>query len=72
MTTAKDLTDQLIYRAKNLKEFVVEKDINEIPLNGVIKFNIQHTQGNLARIFVPALTQEEAEEMVNEWFKEML
>lgn len=69
MTTAKDLTDQLINRAKNLQEFVVERDIHDIPA-GIIKFNVQHTAGELARIFVPALTQEEAEQMVDEWFGE--
>jgi hypothetical protein len=51
MTTAKDLTDQLITRAKNLKEFVVEREWEEIPA-GVVRFNIQHTQGELARIFM--------------------
>ena len=69
MTTAKDLTDQLINRAKNLQEFVVERDIHDIPA-GVIKFNVQHTAGEPARIFVPALTQQEAESMVDEWFGE--
>lgn len=69
MTTAKDLTDQLIHRAMNLQEFVVERDFNLIPA-GVIKFSIQHTVGQPARIFVPALTQAEAEEMVDEWFGE--
>jgi hypothetical protein len=69
MTTAKDLTDQLINRAKNLKEFVVERDYDLIP-PGVIKFNIQHTVGQPARIFVPALTQAEAESMVDDWFGE--
>jgi hypothetical protein len=71
MTTAKDLTDQLINRAKNLQEFVVEREFDEVPLNGVIKFDIQHTVGQPARILVPALTQAEAEEMVDEWFEEM-
>jgi hypothetical protein len=69
MTTAKDLTDQLINRAKNLQEFVVERNIHDIP-RGVIKFNVQHTVGEPARIFVPALTQQEAESMVDEWFGE--
>jgi hypothetical protein len=69
MTTAKDLTDQLINRAKNLKEFVVEREFDRIPA-GVIRFNIQHTVGSPARIFVPALTQDEAESMVDEWFEE--
>jgi hypothetical protein len=69
MTTAKDLTDHLIYRAKNLKEFVVEREFDHIPA-GVVKFNIQHSVGQPARIFVPALTQQEAEDMVDEWFGE--
>ena len=69
MTTAKDLTDQLINRAKNLQEFIVERDFDHIP-TGVVKFNIQHSVGQPARIFVPALTQQEAEDMVDEWFAE--
>lgn len=69
MTTAKEITDNLIYRAKNIQEFVVERTFDQIP-NGIVKFNIQHTAGELARIFVPALTQEEAEQMVDEWFGE--
>lgn len=69
MTTAKDLTDQLINRAKNLQEFVVQREFDRIP-SGVVRFNIQHSQGKMARIFVHALTQEEAEEMVDEWFNE--
>ena len=31
MNTAKDLTDNLIFRAKNLQEFVVERDWSDIP-----------------------------------------
>jgi hypothetical protein len=69
MTTAKDLTDQLIHRAKNMQEFIVEREFTHIPA-GVVRFNIQHSVGSLARIFVPALTQDEAEEMVDEWFEE--
>jgi hypothetical protein len=69
MTTAHDLTKQLIDRAKNLQEFVVQREFDHIP-TGVVKFDIQHTQGELARIFVHALTQQEAEEMVDEWFND--
>ncbi len=69
MTTAHDLTQQLIDRAKNLQEFVVRRDFDRIP-TGVVKFDVQHTQGELARIFVHALTQQEAEEMVDEWFND--
>ena len=59
--------DNVIYRMKNLQEFVVQRDWEEIPA-GVIKYSVQHTRGQLARIFVYALTQEEAETMVDEWF----
>ena len=46
MTTAKEHSDMLIYRMKNLQEFVVERDVGLIPA-GVIKFRIQHTVINL-------------------------
>ena len=69
MTTAQEITNNLIHRMKNLQEFVVERDWNLIPA-GVIKFNIQHTQGEPARIFVHAMTQEEAERQVDDWFGE--
>lgn len=69
MTTAKDLTEQLIYRAKNLQKFIVEREFDSIP-GGVVRFDIQHTQGEYARIFVPALSQEEAEQIVDEWFNQ--
>jgi hypothetical protein len=69
MITAKDLSDQLIYRAMNLQEFIVEREFTHIP-TGVVKFSIQHTVGEPARIFVPALTQQEAEQMVDQWFGE--
>ena len=69
MNTAKDITDNLIFRAKNLQEFVVERDWHDIPA-GVVKFNIQHTVGEPARIFVHAMTQQEAERQVDDWFGE--
>jgi hypothetical protein len=69
MNTAKELTDKLITRAMNMKDFVVLRDFDRLPL-GVVKYDIQHTNGEPARIFVPALTQEEAERMVDNWFGE--
>ena len=59
--------NNVIYRMKNLQEFVVQREWEAIP-PGVIKYGVQHTRGELARIFVYALTQEEAETMVDEWF----
>ncbi len=68
MKTAKEITDNAIYRAKNLQEFIVEREMHEIP-PGVVRYNIQHTSGESARIFVPAMTQEEAERKVDNWFE---
>ncbi len=69
MTTAKDLAENLIYRAKNLQEFIVERDFESIP-SGVIKYNVSHKQGHLAKIFVHAMNQNEAEKLVDDWFGE--
>ena len=69
MNTAKDISDNLIHRMKHLQEFVVERDWDLIPA-GVIKFNIQLTVGEPARIFVHAMTQQEAEQQVDDWFGE--
>ncbi len=49
--------ENIIYRMKNLQEFVVQRDWEAIP-SGVIKYGVQHSRGLLARIFVYALTQE--------------
>jgi len=68
-TNATELANQLIDRAMNMREFIVEREWEGIPA-GVVRFNIQHTRGHLAKIFVPALTQTEAEAMVDEWFGE--
>jgi hypothetical protein len=67
--TAAVMANELITRAKNMQEFVVERDWNLIPA-GVVKFDIQHTQGEPARIFVHAMTQQEAERQVDDWFEE--
>ena len=69
MNTAKEQTDNIIFRMKNLQEFVVERDWALIPA-GVVKYNIQHTVGEPARIFVHAMTREEAEQQVDDWFGE--
>jgi len=69
MNTAKEHADNLIFRMKNLQEFIVERDWALIPA-GVVKYDIQHTVGEPARIFVHAMTQEEAERQVDDWFGE--
>ena len=67
--TAAVMANELITRAKNLQEFVVERDWGLIPA-GVVKYDIHHTVGQPARIFVHAMTQQEAERQVDDWFGE--
>lgn len=67
--TAAVMANELITKAMNMQEFVVEREFNRIP-TGVVRFNIQHSAGMPARIFVSALTQDEAEIMVDQWFGE--
>jgi hypothetical protein len=69
MDNAKKQAQDLINKAKNMKEFVVERDWDLIPM-GVVKYDIKHKQGHLAKIFVHALTQEEAEYLVDTWLSE--
>jgi hypothetical protein len=66
--TAKDLTDQLIDRAKTMQYFEVKRMMDE-PLQfrgGVIPFDIRANQ-ECAWFKVLAMSQKEAEIKVDEW-----
>lgn len=65
----KKQTQDLIYRIKNMQEFIVEREWDLIP-QGVIRYSIKHKQGQLAKIYVHAMTQQEAERMVDDWLNE--
>lgn len=70
-TTAKDLTDQLINRAKNMQLFEVKRMIDE-PLEfkgGTIPFDIRANQ-ECAWFKVFATSQKEAEVKVDRWLQE--
>ena len=70
MNTAKQLADQLINRAKNMQDFTVLRDFNDIVFDGgVVPYTINHCQGEQARIIVPAVTRAEAEQQVDAWLK---
>lgn len=70
MKNLNKVTDDIMNRMKNLKQFVVKRDIESIPFNGEFKYTVQHRHGEPAKILVYALTQEEAEQRVNDWLKE--
>jgi len=66
--TAKDIADNLFFRMKNLQEFTVFRDIDTIPFNGKpIPFTLSHAVGMPVELTVNAITQEEAEQKVNDW-----
>jgi hypothetical protein len=70
MTNAKEQADQLINRAKNLQEFLVFREMEEIIFNGnPIPYTINHAMGGPVEISVPAVSQEEAEQRVDEWLQ---
>jgi hypothetical protein len=64
------LAAEAIDRAKNLQEFTVFRDMEEIIFNGnPIPYTINHVMGGPVEISVPAISQFEAEQRVNEWLK---
>jgi hypothetical protein len=68
MINAKDQADQLINRAKNLQEFLVFREMEEIIFNGnPIPYTMNHAMGGPVEISVPAMSQEEAETRVDAW-----
>jgi len=68
MINAKNQADQLINRAKNLQEFLVFREMEEIIFNGnPIPYTMNHAMGSPVEIVVPAMSQEEAEQRVDEW-----
>ena len=70
MINAKDQADQLINRAKNLQEFLVFRDMEEIIFNGnPIPYTMNHAMGGPVEISVPAMSQEEAESRVDAWLQ---
>jgi hypothetical protein len=64
------LAAQAIDRAKNLQEFQVFRDIENIIFCGSpIPYTLNHVQGQQVEITVPAISQAEAEARVDTWLK---
>jgi hypothetical protein len=67
MSTAHDIANSLIYRAKNGQVFYVYRTvINGIRFNGAVPFDITILDDQ-AEFAVLALTQDEAELQVDQW-----
>ena len=69
MTTAKDLTDTLIFRAKNLIEFNVETEVPEdFSFNGTVPFDLT-IRDNIITAKVWAVDFNEAAQRLNEYLE---
>jgi hypothetical protein len=68
METARDIAERLIYRAKNLSEWIVTK---RIPFGfiflGASPFDMYIDERGIAEIRVWAVTAQEADEKVDKW-----
>ena len=64
------LTNQAIERAKNLQEFAVFRDMEDIVFCGSpIPYTLNHVVGQQVEITVPAISQAEAETRVDAWLQ---
>jgi hypothetical protein len=70
MSNVHILATQAIERAKNLQEFTVFRDMNEIVFCGSpLPYTLNHVMGEQVEITVPAISQAEAEARVDAWLK---
>ena len=64
------LAAEAIERAKNLQEFTVFRDMDEIVFCGSpIPYTLNHVMGEQVEITVPAISQAEAETRVDAWLR---
>jgi hypothetical protein len=70
MNNVSILANQAIERAKNLQEFAVFRDMEDIVFCGTpIPYNLNHVMGEQVEITVPAISQAEAENRVDDWLR---
>jgi hypothetical protein len=64
------LANRAIDRAKNLREFLVFRDMSDIVFDGnPMPYTMSHTMGMPVELTVPAISQAEAEARVDAWIK---
>jgi hypothetical protein len=71
MNNATELAKNAIDRARNMKQFTVMRNENNMVLHGVIRYDVNHHAGQPYRITVPAISQNEAEQFADDWIAEM-
>lgn len=64
------LAAEAIERAKNLQEFAVFRDMEDIVFSGgPLPYTLNHVMGEKVELTVPAISQTEAEQRVDAWLK---
>jgi len=64
------LANRAIERAKNLQEFAVFRNMEDIVFDGnPMPYTMSHTMGMPVELTVPAFSQAEAETRVDAWLK---
>ena len=70
MKNINTLAAEAIDRAKNLQEFAVFRDMDDIVFCGSpLPYTLNHVMGEQVEITVPAISQQEAENRVDTWLK---
>ena len=70
MNNVSILAAQAIDRAKNLQEFLVFRNMDELVFDGnPMPYSMSHTMGGPVELLVPAISQAEAEQRVDAWLK---
>jgi hypothetical protein len=71
MNTAKELTHNLIERARSMQLFEITQPVpDNFEFFGTVPFNIKINQDNILTCYVHAVTLTEAEMQVNQWLQE--
>jgi len=74
MTTAKELTDNLIKRAKAMQEFRIARHLDDADIifsAGVVPFDLKINKDGRMVATVYALTIEEANNQVDTWLRQL-
>ena len=74
MTTAKELTDNLIARAKAMQTFHIIRQLDDpeiIHSAGVVPFDLKMTRKGRLTVTVHAMTIEEANHQVDAWIRHL-
>ena len=74
MTTAKELTDNLISRAKAMQTFQITRQLDDADVifsAGVVPFDLKMNREGRLTATVHAMTREDAEQQVDSWIRHL-